>query len=536
MIAAHGAKAEEASLRHGDLQADLAIGMMNGQGRELVLDPATGSVVSRLDWNFDRVVMARAGLAYNPLDWLTLGIKGATNLTDSSHMNDYDFNVSGCPASADGGSLCESNHPDTLLQHAFLLDLSASAKLIDLGHFSAGPVVGFKWETYKWHANNGTSNYAGVFNDGLGISYDQWWETPYLGVSAEAEIGRFGLSARAIGSRWGEGQDRDLHHSRSLLFKETFEDVTMAAGDINLTYRISGSTRLALGYGYEQWLLAKGPTTIADLLSGASAFIPGDSAAGGLYSQTVSLGVAVDLSRARSGGESLKDEGGTPAPAWSGLHLGGALGAVRQDAEWTTTGIPFFGSSFPVFDTTRADLDATGAWVGGFAGYDWQHGPLVLGIEVDAGKANANETVIGIPGTSSAQALAGSPDSVVLEADFDASLRLRAGILIDPSLLGYVTAGLAWQQAQTRVSCSTSASWCSVEDAYQSQTHALSGWTAGAGLEAMLADGLFLRGEYRYTDVEDIALTLFPEAPDDTVSASIETASHRATAGLGIRF
>ena len=74
-----------------------------------------------------------------------------------------------------------------------------------------------------------------------------------------------------------------------------------------------------------------------------------------------------------------------PLPAWTGfyvgLNAGGGIGTATSD--FTAAGSTF----------ASVDNSLTGAVAGGQAGYNWQSGPLVYGLETDIQWSNANGTL-----------------------------------------------------------------------------------------------------------------------------------------------
>ena len=57
---------------------------------------------------------------------------------------------------------------------------------------------------------------------------------------------------------------------------------------------------------------------------------------------------------------------------------------------------------------------------------------------------------------------------------------------------------------------------------------ALFGWTAGAGVDAMLTDRVFGRVEYRYTD--------YGSKPSTPAAAPDRGASNKISVGIGVKF
>jgi opacity protein-like surface antigen len=75
---------------------------------------------------------------------------------------------------------------------------------------------------------------------------------------------------------------------------------------------------------------------------------------------------------------SMKDDIALPAPpvrVWSGPYIGGSVGFGVGRSEGELTGIDD-DLTFPI------EFGANGAIYGGHAGYNFQRGPIVFGIEV----------------------------------------------------------------------------------------------------------------------------------------------------------
>jgi len=81
-----------------------------------------------------------------------------------------------------------------------------------------------------------------------------------------------------------------------------------------------------------------------------------------------------------------------------------------------------------------------------------------------------------------------------ISVDFGASLRGRIGYSYR-NMLPYVTAGYAYMQSDRYVGSSPTDSGNSDTD--------FSGWTIGSGVDYALGNGLFLRGEYRYSRFQE---------------------------------
>ncbi|KJC37268.1 membrane protein [Bradyrhizobium sp. LTSP849] len=150
-----------------------------------------------------------------------------------------------------------------------------------------------------------------------------------------------------------------------------------------------------------------------------------------------------------------------PAPMaavynWTGFYLGIVGGGAWEDSS--------------------TDPKVKGGFVGGTAGYNWQTGNVVFGLEADGSWAdvNASVTTLGVTLSNKIDALG--------------TVRGRIGYAVN-NVLFYGTGGYAWIDDKL----SLSALGVTVSD-----TKFRSGWTVGAGVEAFFAPQWSVKGEYLY--------------------------------------
>ena len=162
---------------------------------------------------------------------------------------------------------------------------------------------------------------------------------------------------------------------------------------------------------------------------------------------------------------------GAPAADWSGFYLG-----VQGGWGWGS-----FRDDYTAFVHTVTG-DVSGGLLGGVAGYNWQAGRWVLGVETDLAWAN----------------LSGSEPSPLpfydsTNVDWFGTTRLRLGVPAN-NVLWFVSGGVAYggvHRGDTGPGTPSSVS--------QDNTNV--GWTVGAGADVALRDGWSLRGEYLYVDL-----------------------------------
>lgn len=150
---------------------------------------------------------------------------------------------------------------------------------------------------------------------------------------------------------------------------------------------------------------------------------------------------------------------------WTGLYVGGTLGYA-------------FGDARARGDIGNFPFEQEGAVGTIFAGYNWQIGRTVLGVEADIGTGGFGAEKVTPFGT------------LQTEVNAIGSFRARAGLLLSPALLVYGTAGLAWANMDIGFAGLT----------HQSET--FFGWQIGTGAELMVSRNVTLRLEYLFTDLE----------------------------------
>jgi outer membrane immunogenic protein len=172
---------------------------------------------------------------------------------------------------------------------------------------------------------------------------------------------------------------------------------------------------------------------------------------------------------------------------WTGFYLGIEGGFAQHYTNWND--IDGF------FSLATHNIGKTGGIFGGYAGYNWQNGSLVLGVETDIHWVGAKATqsyFTGLgPGFNTATQTG--------EVRWLGSTRLRAGLDFQSTLF-YLTGGVAYGNVRDNVTVlnagppvgSVRVSW------NQDQTRV--GWTAGFGLEHMFGNWVG-RAEVRYTDL-----------------------------------
>ncbi|MBA3446904.1 MAG: porin family protein [Pseudaminobacter sp.] len=174
-----------------------------------------------------------------------------------------------------------------------------------------------------------------------------------------------------------------------------------------------------------------------------------------------------------------------PVASWAGPYAGVSLG------------YGFAGDS----ETDGNEIDTDGIVGGAFAGYNWETGGIVAGVEADIGYSGVE----------------GSNAGVDIESGVEGSLRARLGYVVTPDVLLYTTAGAAAKQIE-------------YSDALGSDDSTAVGWTAGVGTDVKITEQVFGRVEYRYTDYGSDSFST------GGVSKDVDSKDHRIQFGVGMKF
>jgi outer membrane immunogenic protein len=205
--------------------------------------------------------------------------------------------------------------------------------------------------------------------------------------------------------------------------------------------------------------------------------------------------------------------------SWSGPYLGGNFGGgiTTATSDFSAVGLPI----------GTIDNSQSGAVGGAQAGYNWQNGPAVFGVEADI-------QFSGMAGSVSAQCptpmcLSPVTASFAQTMPWFGTVRARLGYAAD-SWLVYATGGYAYASVKTDASVTAPGF-----SALLGQSEMRNGWTAGGGIELAFSRHWSARLEYLYLDFgrADTAWTL------DGLSAigdSAKIVSSVVRAGVNYRF
>lgn len=183
---------------------------------------------------------------------------------------------------------------------------------------------------------------------------------------------------------------------------------------------------------------------------------------------------------------------------WSGFYIG-----VHGGYGWGDM-------SFDPSSGFGPDARPKGGVFGGQAGYNWQYGSVVAGLEVDFSGADISESGVTVPGHGGvcvAPCNNPPPPPATRDVKFDglASARARLGYSLLPNLLAYGTAGPGLGHSTVAVTQG------GISDASSAVDF---GWVAGGGLEYKLWEHVLVRAEYLHYDFLRDSSTNSPSTVD----------------------
>jgi outer membrane protease len=103
----------------------------------------------------------------------------------------------------------------------------------------------------------------GSFPDGLlGITYEQNWAVPYLGLAASINAGSFRLAGSVIGSPLAYGSSDDDHWLRGVHFEDDFDRTNFVAASAEAAYLFGSNYQIFLNANGERYFRTGADTTM----------------------------------------------------------------------------------------------------------------------------------------------------------------------------------------------------------------------------------------------------------------------------------
>jgi len=200
--------------------------------------------------------------------------------------------------------------------------------------------------------------------------------------------------------------------------------------------------------------------------------------------QSVVSTPALALTRTAGGTPSLAQ---TPGWNWNGFYVGGNMGGG-----WGSVSSNYEATVLLIDPSASGSQSMSGAIGGIQAGYDWQSGNWVLGLETDFQlSSQTSYSVVGID-----PVLATITDDHSVQLPWFGTVRARLGFTAANNWLVYATGGFAYGYIEENNT---------LNNPLIAASHSLiqGGWTVGGGIETALTNNWTANFEYLYIDFGD---------------------------------
>ena len=255
----------------------ISLDKVNGMADEIVYNGA--KKVSHLEWDIKNLKMLSLGFNSQFSDGFGARIKFSNAINNGDgKMVDYDWIGKNYDGNKNHANWTHRSISDVKIQKAQQFDIAGSYNLYkDELKFN----LGYKYDRFKWRdyggsyiysGNGGFRNYVGNFNDERGITYEQTFNTPYIGLEYQKELFDKEIYGNIFGnySNLVYAHDTDIHHLKNYKFDEYFKNGEYYNWGANIFSKVKENLYLGVGYEYVYYPENRGYTIMQDLATGES--------------------------------------------------------------------------------------------------------------------------------------------------------------------------------------------------------------------------------------------------------------------------
>ena len=266
-------KNEEEVYKHSFI---ISLDKVNGMADEIVYNGA--KKLSHLEWDIKNLKMLSLGFNSQFSDGFGARIKFSNAINNGDgKMVDYDWIGKNYDGNKNHANWTHRSISDVKIQKAQQFDIAGSYNLYkDEFKFN----LGYKNDRFKWrdyggsfvYSDGGFRNYVGNFNGERGITYEQTFETPYIGLEYQKELFDKEIYGNIFGnySNLVYAHDTDIHHLTNYKFDEYFKNGEYYNWGANIFSKVKENLYLGVGYEYVYYPENRGYTIMQDLATGES--------------------------------------------------------------------------------------------------------------------------------------------------------------------------------------------------------------------------------------------------------------------------
>jgi omptin len=225
------------------LSLGLSAGWLTGRSHEYVY--YQGEKISELIWDLNHAYVVSADLSMRLIPALKLNMRGSFGGHIDSYMEDYDWLALGYGVT---DWTDRSQHDDTELDHFLRFDLNLQYDFLRTDVLTLGGLLGARFTDVQWSAYGGDYVYTstpgttfrdqnGSFDDDwLGITYEQSYTTPYVGVAGSLTLDRLRFSGALAANPISYLSTQDDHWLRDLTVTADFARTEYLGATAELSY------------------------------------------------------------------------------------------------------------------------------------------------------------------------------------------------------------------------------------------------------------------------------------------------------------
>ena len=270
----------------------ISLDKVSGKADEIVYDGA--KKLSHLEWDIKNLKMLSLGLNSQFSNGFGARVKfsNAINQGDGK-MVDYDWDGDGYDGNLNHDNWTHRSISNVKIKKAQQFDIAGTYSFYkDELKFN----FGYKHDHFKWSAYGGSYIYPtinqstgemisfrtdiGTFSDDeVGITYEQTFQTPYIGLEYQKDLFDKKIYANIFGnySNLVSAEDEDIHHLRNIKFNEYFKNGKYYNLGANIFGKVKENIYLGLGYEFVYYPENRG-YTITQFLDTGEAYQSEDSA------------------------------------------------------------------------------------------------------------------------------------------------------------------------------------------------------------------------------------------------------------------